>query len=443
MKVLLINPNFRGARGAYDVSVRLRQPLDLAYLAAILEKKGIDNEILDANVLALSQNEIMEKIDELSPSHVILTTSPLDRWECPQVDISMVFSLIKKINPSLKLIVYGAHGSVDPQWVWEKSDKRIDYIIKGEPEKPISELFDLFSAGRQDAVKGVSYKKDGRLMINSEYNVYQNIDEIPSPSFKKLRMDLYDENILLSSRGCPFQCTFCLREMFKGYRVHSPERVVREIKYLRENYSIASVFFQDWEFLLDKARAEKIGELMKESNLYIDFGFNARAQDLDFELIKNLQAVGLKRINLGLESASDKILKAVKKGISKDDLANSVALARNTGVKIGYYGISSLPLEDIGTIKETARFIAQNNLEFGFGAVRLYPGTELARGRDVTWENMEAQTRKMAAEIHPMIALILYKFFIQYYRDGLFFILKPGNFKKGFLFLGRFFKKLT
>jgi len=425
MKVLLINPNFRGSKRSYDVNVRLRQPLDLAYLSAILEKKGIDNGILDANVLALSQNEILEKINEFSPSHIILTTSPLDRWECPQIDIEMIFSLMKKIDSSIKLIIYGAHGSVSPEWVREKAGRKVDYIIKGEPEKPISDLF------------------DGQI-IKHEYNIYQNLDEIPMPNFKKLPMHLYEYDnpdlpkpfsTLLSSRGCPFQCTFCLREMFKGYRVHSPERVVQEIKYLKDNYAIASIFFQDWEFLLDKERAKKIGELMKRNNLYINFGFNARAQDLDFELIKNLQGVGLKRINLGLESASDKILQAVKKGITLEDLTRAVALAQKTGVKIGYYGISSLPLEDFGTIKETAKFVAENNLEFGFGAVRPYPGTELARGCNITWENMDGQAGRIATKIHPMLAVLIYKFFIHYYRDGLFFMFKSSNFKKGFLFL--------
>ncbi len=433
MKVLLINPNFRGSKFPYDVNIRLRQPLDLAYLSAILEKKEIDNEILDANVLNLSQGEVLDKINEFSPSHIVLTTSPLDRWECPQIDIGMVFSLIKKINPAIELIICGTHGSVSPEWVRTKAGRKVACIIKGEPEKPIAEFF------------------EGRV-IKHEYNIYQNLDEIPMPNFKKLPMHLYEYggldlpkpfSILLSSRGCPFQCTFCLREMFKGYRVHSPERVVEEMKYLRDNYSIRSIFFQDWEFLLDKKRAERIGELMRENNLYVDFGFNARAQDLNFELIKKLQAVGLKRINLGLESASDKILQVIKKGITRDDLANSLELAQKTGIKIGYYGIANLPLEDIGTIKETAKFVAQNDIEFGFGVLRIYPGTKIAQDQNVTWENMAGRTGKISARIYPMLAVLLYKFFIHYYRDGLFFILKPSNFKKAPLFLGKLLKKLT
>lgn len=429
MKVLLINPNFRGSKNVHDVNVRLRQPLDLAYLSAILEKKEIDNEILDANILNLSQEEILEKINQFSPSHIILTTSPLDRWECPQVDIKMVFSLIRKINRSIKLIVYGTHGSVSPEWVRERAARPIDYIIKGEPEKHISELF------------------DGKP-VRHEYNIYQNLDELPLPNFKKLPMELYDYNgqelkkpfsILLSSRGCPYQCTFCLREMFKSYRAHSPERVVEEIKYLKARYSINSIFFQDWEFLLDKERARKICQLMKNNKIYVNFGINARAQDLDFELIKNLQEVGLQRINIGLESASNKVLKAIKKGITQDDLLRAVQLSKETGVKFAYCGIYNLPLEDLFTIKETAKFVADNDIEFMPGLARPYPGTALAElGKNINWQNMEGKVGRIGTKISPLMAIFLYKFFIHYYRDGLFFMLKRKNISKFLPFLRRF-----
>lgn len=450
MKVLLINPNFRGSKNVYDVNVRPRQPLDLAYISAILEKKEIYNEILDANALNLSERGILEKITECNPSYLIITTSPLDRWECPQVDIRMVFSLIKKIESSPKVIVYGTHGSVNPLWVWEKSNKKIDYLIKGEPEKPISELFDLFLDSGSRSIEGISYKKDNDLIINNNYNIYSEIDKIPLPNFKKLNMNLYEYNgedlkkpfsILLSSRGCPFRCTFCLREMFKNYRTHSPERVIKEIKYLKDHYSINSIFFQDWEFLIDKERVKKIYELMKNANMRVDFGINARAQDLDFELIKNLKEVGLKRINVGLESASDKILKAVKKGITKENLITAVKLSKETLVNIGFYGLYNLPCEDIGTIKETARFVAANGIEFRAGVVRPYPSTELAQGHDVNWENIDAKAGRIGTKISPMTTELLYRFFIHYYRDGLFFLIKRKNLNKFFLFLKRFLKR--
>jgi len=432
MKVLLINPNFRGSKNTHDVNIRSRQPLDLAYLSAILEKKGIDNEILDANVLNLSENETLKKIDLFSPSHVILTTSPLDRWECPQVDIRMVFSLLKKIGLSIKLIVYGTHGSVSPEWVRKKAGRKIDWLIKGEPEKPVAEIFDSKS-------------------VCLSNNVYQNLDELPLPNFKKLKMDLYAYNgkelpgpfsVLLSSRGCPYQCTFCLREMFKGYRTHSPARVVEEIKHLKDNYSINSIFFQDWEFLLDKERAEKICELMKSNNLRINFGINARVQDLDFELIKKLQEVGLKRINVGMESASTKILEKAQKGITKEDLARTAKLVKRTGVKIGYCGMYNLPGEDFSTIKETAKFVVENDIDFIAGVVRPYPGTKIAEDAFVAWENVDALAGRIGTKIHPSVAILLFKLSTHYYRDGLFFALKPRNFKKAPSFFKRFFKKV-
>jgi radical SAM superfamily enzyme YgiQ (UPF0313 family) len=451
MKVLLINPNFRGSKKTYDVNIRLRQPLDLAYISAILEKKRIYNEILDANALDLSEKEILDKIDKFNPSHLIITTTPIDRWECPQIDIDMVFSLITKINPLIKIIVYGTHGTVDPLWVWKKSNKRIDYIIKGEPEKPVSELFDSFLVGSSNCIKGISYKKGDDLLINNDYNVYGDIDQIPTPNFKKLNMNLYEYNgeeldkpfsILLSSRGCPFRCTFCLRAMFPNYRAHSPERVIEEIKYLKDHYSINSIFFQDWEFLIDKERVRKLAQLMKRNNLYVNFGINARARDLDLELVKNLKEVGLKRINIGLESASNKILKAVKKDITKEDLIRSVELSKKVGVKIGYYGLYNLPGEDINTIKETAKFIADNGLEFRAGVVRPYPGTELAKGNNISWENINTRAGRIKTKFNPTITKLLYKFFINYYRDGPFFLFKIKNLKKIPSFFERFLKYL-
>ena len=181
---------------------------------------------------------------------------------------------------------------------------------------------------------------------------------------------------------------------------------------------------------------------MKDNNLYVDFGINARAKDLDFELIKKLQDVGLKRINLGLESASDKILRAVKKDITRDDLLNAINISKETGVILGCYGLYNLPGENISTIKETAKFVAENNIEFRPGVVLPYPGTELAMGNDINWENVDVKAGRIKTTINPMLTELIYKFFVNYYRDGLFFMFRKNNIKKGLSLLKRFFQRI-
>ena len=160
------------------------------------------------------------------------------------------------------------------------------------------------------------------------------------------------------------------------------------------------------------------------------------------EIIRALQEVGLQRINIGLESASNKVLKAIRKGITKDDLLGAVRLSKETGVKFAYCGIYNLPSEDFSTIKETAKFIADNNIDFMPGVARPYPGTELARlGENINWQNMESKAGRLGTKISPAIAVLLYKFFIHYYRDGLFFMFKRKNFGKNLIFIKRLLKR--
>ena len=158
MNVLLINPSWSGliTKKAHLYNWAF-PPLDLLNISSILKNKSIKTKVLDLRSCSISLEELHSNID--SADKIILTTSPLDRWQCPNIDLDNLFQLTSNIKDKKKLIITGVHGTIYPEFIQQKTGANI--IIRGEPEKTISQLFDNISL---ENVYGISYFKNGILV---------------------------------------------------------------------------------------------------------------------------------------------------------------------------------------------------------------------------------------------------------------------------------------
>jgi len=441
MKIFILNPSIYSSEKSI-MPTRPRQPLDLAYIAALLLKDGHQIQFLDANVLNYKTNKSVEEIKKYNPDILILTSTPVDRWECPNSHIDSVFEIINKadIHP---IILTGSHGSLTPEWIFKKCN--VDYIIRNEPEIITLSLVQALRRG-EDAktIKGVSYKVKKGVVNNEDASRIENLDELPFPAYELLPMDKYQYSssdlpqpfsIMMISRGCPFNCIFCLKIMSKDkYIARSPESVVNEIDYLIKNFNIKSIFFQDWEFTIDKDRVKKICDLILEKNLKFVWGCNARANDLSDELVQKMKKAGCVRINIGLESGSQKILDNINKKIKVEDLEKAIKICRDGDINIEMYAMLNLPGENKKTIKETINFLKKNKIDSMTPNFPIpYFGTKLFEElkeknlkANFNWDNIENYAGKVNIVLSPQRARFFYRYFKLQLKFGKLFWLSPS-----------------
>ncbi|MBU2564055.1 B12-binding domain-containing radical SAM protein [Patescibacteria group bacterium] len=421
MKIFILNPFL--FTGKLSRLSRKRQPLSLAYIASLLRN---DHEIklLDANALNLNLEDTINEIKKFNPEILILTSTPIDRWEVPSHAYIkfLINSLIKIIN-SLKIsyiILTGSHGSVMPEWLLKKT--RVNFIVRNEPELTVLSLINNIKDFSR--VRGISFLKNGKVINNPDAERNKNLDKLPLPAYDLLPMDKYSYtypdipkpfSIIMSSRGCPFKCIYCLKTMMKDkYIARSPENVIAEIKHLVYNFNIKGIYFQDWEFMISRDRVDKICDLIIENKIEIKWGCNARATDIDDKIVRKMKEAGCVRINIGFETGSQKLLDISKKMVKMSDMQEAIDVCKKHKINIGIYSILNLPGETRKTIAETEKFLADNDLEtmcspnlpLPYFETEMYEMLKKQEGKDFDWENLEKYAGRVGTSQSPLLAKI-------------------------------------
>jgi len=141
IKVFLLVPNFRSEKKSI-MNVRFRQPLSMAIIAELLRQAGHDIKLLDANALDYSAEQVLSSVNDFQADILVVTTSPLDRWECPHSRISGILKLIDRITVKHKVVV-GSHGTTMPEWIFKNC--QADFVVRGEPELAVKQLVDALA----------------------------------------------------------------------------------------------------------------------------------------------------------------------------------------------------------------------------------------------------------------------------------------------------------
>jgi radical SAM superfamily enzyme YgiQ (UPF0313 family) len=453
MKIFILNPFL--FTGELSKLSRKRQPLELAYIASLL-RQNHEVKLLDANALNIEPKDTINEIKKFNPEILILTSTPIDRWEVPshahiKFLIENLISIINNLNIP-NIILTGSHGTVMPDWLLAKT--KVSFVVRNEPELTVLNLVNAISSKSDTSqVKGISFLGDDKVINNPDAERNKDLDGLPLPAYDLLPMDKYSYtcsdvpkpfSIIMSSRGCPFNCIYCLKVMMKDfYVVRSPENVVAEIKYLVKEFNIKGVYFQDWEFTIDKERVKKICDLILENKLDIKWGCNARANDLSDELIEKMEKAGCVRINIGFETGSQKLLDICKKNIKVNDVQKAVDICRKYEINIGIYSILNLPGETKETIAETEKFLADNKLEtmcapnlpIPYFETELYSMLVKQEGKNIDWENLDKYMGRVGVAQPPWLARI-YRWHYKYkYKWGKWYFLNPNFYSKLFKFL--------
>ena len=384
MKIILINPRLR----AWSPNIWV--PLGLAYIAVVLEKKGHTIKIIDMNEKKMNDDDLRAKIKE--DVDVVGITGMITEYK----KILKIMDIAKDGFPDRKVILGGPLATTLPQQLLEQS--KADFIIIGEGENTIPVVIQAIKEESDFAeIRGIAYKKGEQVVINEPVIPIENIDTIPFPARHLLDMEKYIRNHfasfgweiadfdkirstnLTSSRGCPYNCTFCFKDMW-GYkwRGRSAENIIAEMELLNEKYNVNGFFFVDDLFVLDKKRVFEFASLLKKSGLDVVWYCNGRTNLMQKDMLKAMHDAGCVGIAYGIESGNQSILDSMRKNITIEQAKSVVKWTKEIGIKAaGYFMIGTLG-ETKETIMETINFAKALDLDsYSFSITTPFPGTKL------------------------------------------------------------------
>ncbi|MCM8831046.1 MAG: radical SAM protein [Candidatus Omnitrophica bacterium] len=391
-KILVINEPFvkdfcRTQRWAARTRGRvLRAPDWLAYATSVLEEAKFDVKLIDMVANNQNKNDLKNLVKKEQPDFVVLdstTPSIYSDIECA--------SIVKENSSSkvIKVIMVGPHISALPYETLKLAKGAIDVACIGEYDYTVKDVVENFHNLEQ--VAGIAYFKDGNVFINKSRALIEDLDALPFPAWHHLDLlkyfdggKLYPYIDIISGRGCPNRCIFCLwPAVMHGtkYRLRSPKNVVDEIE--RDIFLCPSVlkggefFFEDDTFTVIKERAISICEEILKRNLKITFSVNARADNADLEMFKIMKRAGCRELLVGFESGAQEILDKANKNIKIEQSYKFMELAKKAKLEVHGCFVIGLPGETKETALKTIDFalsLGCNTVQFS-GAVP-FPGTK-------------------------------------------------------------------
>lgn len=383
MNIVLVNPRFN----AWSPNVLI--PLGLAYIAAVLENEGNDVRIIDMNAEKVNDRHLQRRV---SDADIVGITGMITEYQ----GILRITNVIKESNEAIKVVLGGSLATTLPQELLQTS--KADFVVMGEGERTVVNLVSAIKRGDNFAdIKGIGYKDGNRIFIADRPEPIANLDSIPFPARHLLDMERYVQNQfhnfsshlpgfgkikstnLITSRGCPYSCTFCFRDMW-GYRWRgrSPENIVAEMEMVRAKYGINGFFFNDDTFVLDRNRVSEFCNLLKKRNLNAAWFCNGRVNLMTKELLEAMYEAGCREIAYGMESGNQQMLDSLKKNITLDQVRDVVNWTKDAGISANGYFMIGLPGETKESIHQTIAFAEELDLDFyGFSLLTALPGTEL------------------------------------------------------------------
>jgi anaerobic magnesium-protoporphyrin IX monomethyl ester cyclase len=385
MKVILINPPFSmyaGVKGHGGSA----PPLNLAYIAAFLRQKRKDRiAIIDCEALRLKYKDIEKRLKEMKPE-IIGITAPTPAFQ----QVLNVAEIAKKVNPKIKVIIGGPHASAFPED--SVMFKQIDYVIVGEGEETFCELVSAIEDGTNlSKIDGLVYKKGKKAVRNPPRAYIKNLDELPFPARDMLPMHLYfppptkrvgqqkNNASIIGSRGCPFNCTYCIATLIWGrcYRPRSPKNIVDEMEECYTKYGLREFNFHDELFTTKKDRTIEICKEIIRRKLEVTWLCMARVDFIDQEMLHWMKKAGCQKIVFGFESGSEEVLKEMRKRANLKQAREAARLVKESGINLGANFMFGHIGETKKTIRQTIDFAKEINADtVAFLVACPYPGTD-------------------------------------------------------------------
>jgi len=344
-------------------------PLTLAIIAAILRDEGFTVSLKDCSNDGISFKQLEEEIKDFQPKLVIVNTST------PSIDGDLkVADSTKKIDQDIKTVFFGIHPTALPEETF-RQNPNVEFIASGEPEYT---LRDLAIALRDkipiNSVKGLIYRDNNNQVICNEKRPFiENLDELPYPAWDLVNINGYRLPItnkpfllVLTGRACPYPCTFCAAGVFYGKRprLRSWQRIVAEMKYVKETYNIQDFLFWSENAVSDRQQMYNISKGLEGEVPGVRWVCNSRVDIIDEKLLVVMKKAGCWMIGYGVESGTQRVLDLMKKNIKVEDIEKAVNLTKKVGIEVTGHVIVGYPGETKEDILSTMRLLKRLDLDY-------------------------------------------------------------------------------
>ncbi|MFH1790981.1 MAG: radical SAM protein [Candidatus Omnitrophota bacterium] len=378
MKILLIRPNLRGAPLETNIT-GVYPPLGIAYLASVLRKAGHEAAILDNEIMIFGDGRVRNHVTSTRPDMVLIScTTPL--WK-RAVDIGRI---VKEVSDDIIVGIGGPHLSVYPRETL--AEPCFDFGMYGEGEETVLEAVSAAESGKSfESIKGCVVRNGKGVTITPPREEIEDLDSLPLPSIDLLPYrDYFALSVkrpffsMVTTRGCPYRCAFCFQGYLGRYRSRSAENVVDEMETLVRKYGIREIVMFDETFAVEKERAIRICDLVRERGISVRWSIRTRVDLMDRKLLSSLKAAGCYELHMGIESGNQGVLDRMRKDTRLEDIRKAVGMAKQAGFIVRGYFMLAYPGETRRTITETIEFSKSLPLDWASFTVTIgLPGTEM------------------------------------------------------------------
>ncbi len=414
-------------------------PLGTLYAASLMRENGYEVSLFDT-MFAHGPGEVIKELEDKEPELFVMYDDGFNYLTkmCLTNMREAAFTMIELAKQKGCTVIVSSSDSTDhyAQYI----EHGADFIIIGEAEQTLLQL--TTAIGNNDknysAIEGLAFTNNGQLIKTARRNVMKDLDSLPMPAWDIIDMEPYKKMWLKSTgyfsinmattRGCPFKCNWCAKPIYGNrYNTRSPENVVRELKMLKEKFQFGHVWFCDDIFGLKPGWVRHFAHLVEKENLHFKFKIQARADLLlQDDHIKDLARAGCDDVWMGAESGSQKILDAMDKGTTIEQIAEATRLLKKNGIKPSFFIQFGYLGETKEDIEKTIHMI-NNLLPYSIGISVSYPlpGTKFFDKvkadltKKTNWTDSDELQLMFHNTYRPAFYKQLYKYVHKTYRSHL------------------------
>src|SRR5437660_3176998 len=345
-------------------------PVGILSLAAVLEARGLQPEVVDLNRVyySWSQDSNRDKTDFCSFAGAYFAARDFDFFGfstvCSSYPLTLRIAAEVKQAHRKSVVVLGRPQASVVDASPLRAFPWIDLVVRGEAEQTLPELVDALAGGGPiEAVPGITFRRDGEIARNPDAPLVLDLDALPFPAFHLFPDIRFCRHFPLElGRGCPFACTFCSTNDFfrRRFRLKSPERMIAEMRRVKQTYGIDSFELVHDMFTVDRKRVVAFCEALLESKEKFTWGCSARTDCVDEELIALMAQAGCRGIFFGIETGSSRMQKIIDKGLELNDSAERVRSCDKFQINTAVSLMAGFPEETIEDLRGTAAFFVDS-----------------------------------------------------------------------------------
>lgn len=368
MKVAVIAP-------PYPLEEAPAPPLGTSYVAAAFESAGAEVEIFDFIVTQYTPEKLRKRLEAFRPDVVGAGSVTLNFPGAAEI-----LQTVKQCDPGIVTVMGGPHVSFDAVNTLQ-AYPGIDLIVRGEGERTIAELTAAkFRKSALSGIRGIAYRSNGELCMTEPRELMGNLDTLPLPARHLLPLTRYQAMgypiSMITSRGCPYRCIFCLGRQMVGSKVRQrrTDAVVEEIQDIL-SYGFDRINIADDLFVSDKRKVKDVCAEIKNRDLKFAWSAFARVNTVDQETLDTMRAAGCDAISFGVESGNQEILDRAQKRITLDQVRKAIAMCKEADLIVHASFIAGLPGESPESLKRSREFAESLGVDYGFHLLAPFPGT--------------------------------------------------------------------